>query len=129
MSLTKAAAVLDKLSKLEKELVCRVADDPLFLDDRNCEDDFLSAVENFETDDIIDMCNRKAILLSPRALFKLMGKGLPDHQLFDMYADNCSCDCKNLMQDMEYDPQFKKQLIDGCFDTVKLPDLNLANII
>ena len=79
MSLTKAAAVLDKLSKLEKELVCRVADDPLFIDDRNCEDDFLSAVENFETDDIIDMCNRKAILLSPRALFKLMGKGLPDH--------------------------------------------------
>lgn len=46
-----------------------------------------------------------------------------------MFADNCGCDCEHLMQDMEHDPGFKGHMLDGSFDTVLAPDLNLANIL
>ena len=58
-----------------------------------------------------------------------MGKESPEKDFFDMYADNCPCDCEHLMQDMENDPQFRGHMVDGSFDTVMPADLNLANIL
>ena len=129
MTFSKVASVLSKLSKIQKELICKADDDPLFIDDKDVEDKFLHAVENYNTDEVLDQCNRKAILLSPRAFFKLMGKESPQKDFFDMFADNCGCDCEHLMQAMEHDPGFKGHMLDGSFDTVMAPDLNLANIL
>lgn len=125
----KVASTLSKLSKIEKEILCRAADDPLFQDNKDVEDKFLHAVENFDSDEVLDQCNRKAILLSPRAFFKLIGKDTSQKGMFDMFADNCPCDCHNIMQDMQGDPDFRKYLMDGSFDTVMPADLNLANIL
>ena len=129
LNFSKIASTLSKLSKIQKELICKACDDPLFTDDKNIEDKFLHAVENYNSDEVLDQCNRKAILLSPRVLFKLMGKESPEKDFFDMYADNCPCDCEHLMQDMENDPQFRGHMVDGSFDTVMPADLNLANIL
>ena len=129
ISFSKIASTLSKLSKIQKEILCKTEDDPLFADNKDVEDDFLHAVENFDSDEVIDQCNRKKILMSPRAFFKLLGKDSDNKEFFDMFADNCSCDCQHLMQDMENDPGFRGHLLDGSFDTALPTDLNLASLL
>ena len=129
MPFNKAASMLSKLSKIEKQLICRAADDPIFEDNKDVQDKFLHAVENFDSDEVLDQCNRKAILLSPRAFFKLIGRDTAEKDLFDMFADNCPCDCQHLMEDMQQDPKFRGHLMDGSFDTPMPIDLNLDNLL
>lgn len=129
MSFSKIASTLSKLSAIEKRLICKSQDDPLFTNQKEAQDEFLHAVENYDSDQVIDQCNRKAILMSPRMFFKLIGKESPQKELFDTYADTCDCGCENLMQDMEMDPHFRGFLTDGSFDTSLPADLNLANIL
>lgn len=129
LPLNKLSSVLSKLSKIQKEILCKTQDDPLFKDDKDVEDKFLHAIENYDSDEVLDQCNRKAILLSPRVLFKLMGKESPEKDFFDTFADNCNVDCKHLMQDMQNDPGFREHLLDGSFDSTLPADLNLANIL
>lgn len=129
MGISKAASLLNKLSAMQKRIICKLEDDPLFTDSDQATSDFLHAVENYNADQIIDQCHRKAILLSPQMFFKIIGKQSDQKDLFDTYADNCTCDCHHLMQDMLYDPLFKDQLKDGSFDSVLPVDINLANIL
>lgn len=129
MGISKAAKLLNKLSTMEKQIICKLDDDPIFSDSDKETEDFLHAVENYNADEIIDQCNRKAILLSPKMLFKIIGKQSDQRDLFDTYADNCCCDCRHLMQDMLYDPLFKNELKDGSFDSVLPVDINLANLL
>lgn len=129
MSLSKAASILDKLAKMEKQIICKIDDDPIFYDDEDDVRAFLSSVENYDAQEIIDQCHRKAILLSPQMLFKLIGKQAQNRDMFNMFAENCSCNCKNLMQDMQQDPMFSMELQDGSFDSKFPLDLNLASIL
>lgn len=129
MPFSKAAAILDKLAKMEKQIVCKVQDDPIFQDEEKAKKEFLSSVENHNADEVIDQCHRKAILLSPDMLFKLIGKETDSKDLFQSFADSCTCDCHNIMQDMQMDPMFASQLKDGSFDS-KLPtDLGLSSTL
>lgn len=129
MGSSKAAHILSKLAKMQKQLLCKVDDDAIFEDDQQAVKDFMKAVENYDADQVVDQCNRKAILLSPKMLFKLMGKEAQDGGMFNMLADSCPVCGKNMMQDMQNDSQFSSMLSNGCFDS-KLPtDLNLANIL
>lgn len=75
---------------------------------------------------MIDQCHRKAILLPPEILFKLIGKDSPDRELFNLFADRCPCDCRNLMSDMEQDIAFKPLLFDGSFNGAFPTDLGLS---
>lgn len=129
MVINKAAALLTKLSKMQKALICRVADDPLFQDNDQAVEDFLKAVQNYPADEIISNCNRKAILLSPKMLFKIIGKESSDSNLFNMFADSCPCCGQHIMQDMTNDDLFANQLKDGSFDTITPVDLGLDSIL
>ena len=129
MVMNKAASTLSKLSKMQKALVCKLSDDPIFEDQDQAVEDFIKAVQNYPADQIISSCNRKAILLSPKMLFKIIGKQTDQSDLFNMFADSCPCCGKNLMQDMQKDDLFANQLRDGSFDSIMPVDLNLDRIL
>lgn len=129
MSFSKAASILHKLAQIEKQLECKVEDDPLFRDEEQAVEDFIKAVENYPSDQVLDQCHRKSILLSPKMLFRIIGKEFPEKDIFYTYADNCPCCGKHLMQDMENDPQFAAMLRDGSFDTTLPVDMNLEHIL
>lgn len=129
MGFSKAAGILSKLSAIQKQLDCKMEDDPIFTDDDQAVKDFLSSVENYPTDQIISQCNNKAILLSPEMLFKLLGKESDNRELFEAGAQNCPVCGKHLMQQMQDDPQFQNQLYDGSFDQNLPVDINLSSIL
>lgn len=129
MVLNKAASMLNKLSKMQKALICKLSDDPIFQDRDQAIQDFLKAVQNYPADQIISGCNRKAILLSPKMLFKIIGKQTDQRELFNMFADSCPCCGQHIMQDMQKDDLFASQLRDGSFDTITPVDLNLDRIL
>lgn len=129
MGVSKAASLLSKLAAIQKQIKCCVADDPVFTDDQGTTKDFLSAVENYPTDQIISQCNNKAILLSPEMFFKLLGKETDNREVFNSCADMCPMCGKHLMQSMEEDPLFQRQLYDGSFDQNMPVDINLSSIL
>lgn len=135
MLYTKAAAILDKLSKMEKQLVGMVEGDkqePAFHDDDEAAKDFILKVENFPSDEIIDSCNRKGILLSPGMLFKIMGKDCTedsDKEMLCGLEDDCCGDCSTMFEDMEEDECCNEELLDGSFDEHLPADLSLDDIL
>jgi hypothetical protein len=135
MLYTKAAAILDKLSKMEKQLVGMVEGDkqePAFHDDDEVAKDFILKVENFPSDEIIDSCNRKGILLSPGMLFKIMGKDCTEDSDKEMLCgldDDCCGDCSTMFEDMEEDECCNEELLDGSFDEHLPADLSLDAIL
>lgn len=135
MLYTKAAAILDKLSKMEKQLVGMVEGDkqePAFHDDDEVAKDFILKVENFPSDEIIDSCNRKGILLSPGMLFKIMGKDCTeetDKEMLCGLEDDCCGDCSTMFEDMEEDECCNEELLDGSFDEHLPADLSLDDIL
>lgn len=129
MGLSKVARLLSKLSKMQKQLCCKMQDDPMFQDQPEAVQKFLNAVENYDTDQVIDQCNRKAILLSPQMLFRLIGKDSQQKDLFDTYAKNCPVCGQHLMQDMQEDEDFKPFLSDGSFDSSLPVDLSLSSLL
>lgn len=139
MVFTKSAAILQKLSKMEKKLESVVADDleheeePAFVDDENAQKDFILRVENYPSDEIIDGCNRRGILLSPGMLFKLLGKDcespLDQIQLISCDDDSCG-DCSAMMRELEDDEDTRNDiLLDGSFDQHFIPDIGLENVL
>lgn len=129
MALSKAARLLGKLAQLQKCIQCQAQDDPIFADSPEAVEDFLKAVQNYDADQIIDQCNRKAILLSPEMLFKILGKESDNPQLFNIFAQSCPCSGQHLMQDMQQDQEFKPMLGDGSFDSVLPVDLALQDVL
>lgn len=139
MLLTKAASILKKLSKMEKEIEGMVEgdkdedddEDEEFDDDEEDEKDFALKVRNFPVDEIIDASNRKGILLSPGMFFKLLGKDLKNEAGESlMICDDDSCgDCSSIMRELEDDTDRNTTLLDGSFDQHFIPDLNLENIL
>jgi hypothetical protein len=126
--MNKAALLLDKLSRLEKELLCKVDDDFDTQDDDKEKKDFILEVQNYPADEVIDGCNRHGLLLTPDMLFDLMGKEDPSGTLSE-YAHKCHLDCKDLMTRMKEDEDFDDELLDGAFDQHFPADLNLESII
>lgn len=136
MLLTKAATILKKLSKMEKEIEGMVEgdkedDDEEFKDDEDAEKDFTLKVRNFPVDEIIDASSRKGILLSPGMFFKLLGKDLKNGAGDSlMECDDASCgDCSTLMRELDDDHDRNVALLDGSFDQHFIPDINLENIL
>lgn len=135
MLYTKAAAILDKLSNMEKQILGMVEGDkqePAFHDDDEAAKDFILKVENFPSDEIIDSCNRKGILLSPGMLFKIMGKDCTDENDKEMLCsleDGCCGDCSTMFEDMEEDECCNAELLDGSFDEHLPADLSLDDIL
>lgn len=129
VSLSKAAAALSKLSNIQKQIICKTCDDPLFMDNDEAVQDFLSAVEKYPADEIVSGCNRKGILLSPKMLFRIIGKESSNPELFKSYAEHCPICGRHLFQDMESDPMLGAVLNDGSFDSVLPQDLNLSSIL
>lgn len=135
MLYTKAAAILDKLSNMEKQILGMVEGDkqePAFYDDDEAAKDFILKVENFPSDEIIDSCNRKGILLSPGMLFKIMGKDCTDEndkEILCSLEDNCCGDCSTMFEDMEEDECRNAELLDGSFDSHLPADLSLDDIL
>ena len=91
----------------------------------------MKATEGYPADEVIDACNRKAILLSPGMLFKLLGRDLPaDEGVMLVSCDDDSCgDCSTMMEDLEESPVCNEMLLDGSFDTMFPADLNLDSIL
>lgn len=138
MLLTKSARLLNKLSKMEKQLEALVEsvkdeDDAAFRDDPEVQDKFILKVENYPVDEIIDSCNRKGILLSPGMLFNLLGKECSDEEgAEDLLAcdDDCCGDCSAMLRELEDDEETRNQeLLDGSFDQHFPVDLNLDSIL
>jgi len=130
MLLTKAAKVLGKLAQMEKRIEGIVdGDEPALAGNPEAEKTFVIKVINYPSDEIIDCCNSKGLLLSPGMLFKLLAKDSDNPEAFDGCDDNCCGDCSTLMRDFEEDEDRNTELLDGSFDQHFLPDVNLANII
>ena len=112
MLLTKSAVLLNKLSKMEKQIEGLIEGDKsddeesaAFRDDEDAEKDFTLRVKNFPADEVIDSSSRKGILLSPSMLFKLLGKeidGDVGEALCDCDDDSCG-DCSAMMRELEDD--------------------------
>lgn len=131
--LNKAAAILDKLARMEKEILCKLdgpedVPDELFLEDESDLQDFIHRVENYPVDEVLSGCNGKGILLSPELFFKLIGRDLPGKGFDDM-GDDCLCGSHGVMEEMQDDPEFADNLMDGSFDTVTPADLSLDSIL
>ena len=127
--LTKAALLLAKLSKMEKELGAMVkGDEDVMKDSDEAKDNFLLRVENFPSDEVIDECNKSGILLTPDVFLKLIGKETDRPELFEDCADG-DYQCDSLFQDMEEDPEFDRDLTDGSFDQAMPTDLGLHEIV
>lgn len=125
--LNKAAMVLDKLSRMEKEILCEV--EPLEdMEDEDAKRDFILEVQKYPADEVIDNCNRCGLLLTPDMLFKLMG-GEDETGILSHCADNCDIDCSDLMSRMQDDDDFIEELMDGTFDQHFPVDINLNEII
>ena len=131
---SKAAVLLDKLSKMEKKLVGMIegdADD-VFEDSDEVKKEFNKAVQFYPSDEVIDSCSRKGILLSPEMLFKLLGKECEDDAsrdtLFDCEDDSLG-DCSTIMQELDEAEDKNIDLTDGSFDAKHSPDISLENIL
>jgi len=131
---TKAAATLAKLSKMEKRIEGLVEGDKLEdeQDDSDAKSNFILRVENFPAEEIIDVSNRKGLLLSPDMLFKILGKDLEDPEDKERLCsldEDCCGDMSSMMRELEDDDSANERLMDGSFDQHLPVDVNLANII
>lgn len=134
MVLTKAARILGKLARMEKQIEGIVEGDKkpdkeIFEDDDEAKKDFILQVENYPTDEIIDGCNRKGILLTPEMLFKLMGKEVDGDTLLSECDDESCGDMSSMMRELEDDEDVNEELLDGSFDQHPPVDLNLDSIL
>lgn len=138
MLLTKSAQILQKLSRMEKQVEGLIEGDKnedesdAFEDDDEAQKDFTLKVRNFPADEVIDSSSRKGILLSPGMLFKLIGKeigGDMGDALCECDDDSCG-DCSAMMRELEDDEDTRDtELLDGSFDQHFTPDLSLENIL
>ena len=131
---TKSAAILDKLSKMEKKITALVDDGnaEAYMNDIKAEEDFVPLVQNWPADEIIDGCSRKGILLSPGMLFKIMGKDCEDpdsRTILCSCDDDCCGDCSDIMTELDDDEDKADVLMDGSFDAKFPMDLNLDRIL
>lgn len=135
MVLTKAARILGKLAKMEKQIEGIVEGDKkpdtdAFKDDDEAKKDFLLQVENYPADEVIDGANRKGILLTPEMLFKILGAESDDEDSVLMECDDDCCgDMSCMMREMEDDEDVNDELLDGSFDSHPPVDLNLDSIL
>lgn len=137
MLLTKAAAILRKLSNMEKQVQGLIEGDKhidleAFTDSDEAKKDFILKVENYPSDEVIDSCNRKGILLSPEMLFKILSTDCEDENdrsiLSSCSDDDCG-DMSCMMQELEEDEDQNTELMDGSFDQHLPADLNLDRIL
>lgn len=135
MVLTKAAYLLGKLARMEKQIEGIVEGDKkpdkeAFDHDDDAEKDFELEVQNYPADEVIDGANRKGILLTPGMLFKLLGKECsdPDNALKDCDDESCG-DLSCMMRELEDDEDVNDELLDGSFDQHPPVDLNLDSIL
>ena len=134
MLFTKSAAILDKLSKMEKKIMAMVDDGnaEAYMNDLKAEEDFVPLVQNWPADEVIDGCSRKGILLSPGMLFKIMGKEgeVPESRIILCSCDDGCCgDCSEIMTELDEDEDKSDVLMDGSFDAKFPMDLNLDRIL
>ena len=135
--LNKAASLLSKLSKLEKKVQGIVeGDDAIdltpFMDDEDAQNDFIICIKRYPSDEVIDSCNRKGILLSPGMLFKILGNDCEDEagcQMLEACDDDCCGDLSCMMQELEDDEDQNTILLDGSFDQTMPVDLTLDSIL
>lgn len=135
--LTKAASILSKLSKMEKQIQGMIEGDKhidleAFTDSDEAKDDFILKVENYPSDEVIDSCNRKGILLSPEMLFKILSNDCEDDcdRIVLRSCKNEDCgDLSCMMQEFEEDEDKNNELLDGSFDQHMPVDLNLDDIL
>ena len=135
MLLTKAAGLLTKLSKIEKEVQGIVEGDKApdldaFKDSDEAKKDFIIAISNYPSDEVVDGCNRKGILLSPEMLFKILGKDCENGDVLCTCDDDSCGDMSCMMQELEDDEDNRNNiLLDGSFDQAMPADLNLDQIL
>ena len=135
MVLNKAAQLLHKLSRMEKQIEGIIEGDKkpdtdAFKDSDEAKKDFLLGVENFPADEIIDSSSRKGILLTPEMLFKILGKESEDEDsVLKSCDDECCGDMSCMMRELEDDEDANEELLDGSFDGHPPVDLNLDAIL
>ena len=135
MVLTKAAQILHKLSRMEKQIEGIIEGDKkpdtdAFKDSDEAKKDFLLQVENFPAEEVIDSSSRKGILLTPEMLFKLLGKESEDEDsVLNECDDECCGDMSCMMRELEDDEDANEELLDGSFDGHPPVDLNLDAIL
>ena len=132
MPMTKAAFILSKLAEMEKRIDGIVEGDKkkldFYKDDDEPEEDFITAVENFPSDEIVSTANRKGILLTPKMLFRILGKEIPESALNEC-EDDCCGDLSCMMRELQEDEDSYDDLVDGSFDQRLPVDLNLDRIL
>lgn len=134
MLFTKAAAILSKLAEMEKQVQGLIEGDKdidleAFRDDDDEKKNLILRVETYPTDEVIDACNRKGILLSPGMLFKLLGSDLEPGNLLSQCDDDSCGDMSCMMRELEEDEDRNDELMDGSFDQHFPVDLNLDDIL
>ncbi len=134
MLFTKAAAILSKLAEMEKQVQGLIEgnkdiDLEAFRDDDDEKKNLILRVETYPTDEVIDSCNRKGILLSPGMLFKLLGSDLEPGNLLSQCDDDSCGDMSCMMRELEEDEDRNDELMDGSFDQRFPADLNLDDIL
>lgn len=134
MLFTKAAAILSKLAEMEKQVQGLIEGDKdidleAFRDDDDDKKNLILRVETYPTDEVIDSCNRKGILLSPGMLFKLLGSDLEPGNLLSQCDDDSCGDMSCMMRELEEDEDRNDELMDGSFDQHFPADLNLDDIL
>jgi hypothetical protein len=136
MPFGKCAAILNKLSNMEKQVqgIVESASPDLdaFDEDKEDKGKFILKVENYPSDEVIASCNRKGILLSPELFFKLIGKDCEhekDKECFSLCSNSSCGDMSCMMQELAEADDLQDILSDGSFDTKPAIDLNLDNII
>jgi hypothetical protein len=103
-----------------------------FTDSDEAKDDFILKVKNYPSDEVIDSCNRKGILLSPEMLFKILSNDCENEDdaivLKSCSDDDCG-DMSCMMQEFAEDDDQNTELLDGSFDQHLPADLNLDRIL
>ena len=131
----KVAAALAKLSRMEKRIEGLIEGDKVERDDGPDDDaksNFILRVEKYPVEEIVDVSNRKGLLLPPEVLFKLMGKELEDGEgkdALESLDEGCCGDMSCMMRELEEDEDRNDELQDGSFDQHFPADLNLDDIL
>lgn len=130
----KSASLLDKMAGIEKRVSAMVDDGnaAAFMNKTNGGDgDFLEAVKSYPTEEVLDRCSRKGILLSPGTFFRLVGRDCEDpadRELLEGCDDSCCGDCSSMMQELA-ECDCGCGMMDGAFDESFPTDLNLDRIL
>lgn len=122
----KRASLFQKLAVIEKQIPCSTSDELICAcgGTPGAEEELIKHTEGFDASEVLDSCNRKGILLSPKALFKLLGREVDSKAMEDIELE--PEDLEKLFDSVQECPEVTD---DASYDLDEFPNVGLLNLL